>query len=198
MDSRFFVGLPIPAGAAQLAAVVFVLPEPRSERWEASAMVALVVALGFLMVSTFRYRSFKGIDLRRRRSYISVLGHRAPVPDRRDPAGGVAARRDRPLHALGAGRLGVLGAAPAPGPAPAARRRPSPAQPVSPSAPVVGVGGVVIHDGKVLLIRRGKEPLYGRWVVPGGTVELGEPLEQALVREMQRGDGRSRSSRSKC
>ena len=38
------------------------------------AMVALVVALGFLMVSTFRYRSFKGIDLRRRRSYISVLG----------------------------------------------------------------------------------------------------------------------------
>ena len=37
-------------------------------------MVALVVALGFLMVSTFRYRSFKGIDLRRRRSYISVLG----------------------------------------------------------------------------------------------------------------------------
>jgi len=74
VDGRFFVGLPIPAGAAQLAAVVFVLPEPRSERWEAVAMLALVVVLGFLMVSTFRYRSFKGIDLRRRRSYISVLG----------------------------------------------------------------------------------------------------------------------------
>ena len=74
VDSRYFVGLPIPAGAAQLAAIVFVLPEPRSERWEASAMVALVVMLGFLMVSTFRYRSFKGVDLRRRRSYISVLG----------------------------------------------------------------------------------------------------------------------------
>jgi len=55
---------------------------------------------------------------------------------------------------------------------------------VSPSAPVVGVGGVVIRDGKALLIRRGKPPLYGRWVVPGGTVELGEPLERALVREM--------------
>jgi CDP-diacylglycerol--serine O-phosphatidyltransferase len=37
-------------------------------------MLALIVALAFLMVSTFRYRSFKGVDLRRRRSYISVLG----------------------------------------------------------------------------------------------------------------------------
>jgi len=53
-----------------------------------------------------------------------------------------------------------------------------------PVAPVVGVGGVVVRDGRVLLIRRGKPPLYGRWVVPGGTVELGETLEQALVREM--------------
>lgn len=60
---------------------------------------------------------------------------------------------------------------------------------MSPSAPVVGVGGVVIRDGKVLLIRRGKPPLYGRWVVPGGTVELGEPLEQALVREMREETG---------
>lgn len=60
---------------------------------------------------------------------------------------------------------------------------------MSPSAPVVGVGGVVVRDGRVLLIRRGKEPLYGRWVVPGGTVELGEPLEQALVREMREETG---------
>jgi len=60
---------------------------------------------------------------------------------------------------------------------------------VSPSAPVVGVGGVVIRDGMVLLIRRGKPPLYGRWVVPGGTVELGESLEQALVREMREETG---------
>jgi mutator protein MutT len=52
-------------------------------------------------------------------------------------------------------------------------------------APVVGVGGVVVRDGRVLLIRRGKAPLYGRWVVPGGTVELGETLEEALVREME-------------
>ena len=37
----------------------------------------------------------------------------------------------------------------------------------------------------MLLIKRGKEPLRGRWVVPGGTVELGESLEDALVREME-------------
>jgi 8-oxo-dGTP diphosphatase len=51
------------------------------------------------------------------------------------------------------------------------------------------VGGVLIHEGRVLLIRRGKEPLRGRWVVPGGTVELGETLEQALVREMEEETG---------
>lgn len=50
--------------------------------------------------------------------------------------------------------------------------------------PSVGVGGAVVHEGKVALIRRGKDPLRGRWVVPGGTVELGESLEQALVREV--------------
>lgn len=54
-----------------------------------------------------------------------------------------------------------------------------------PTAPSVGVGGVVIQAGKVLLIRRGKQPLMGRWIIPGGTVELGETLEQALVREME-------------
>ncbi|HUL77178.1 MAG TPA: CDP-diacylglycerol--serine O-phosphatidyltransferase [Vicinamibacteria bacterium] len=74
VDARFFVGLPIPAGAAQVAAVVFALPEPPVERWQALLVLVLVVVLAFLMVSTFRYRSFKGVDLRRRRSYISVLG----------------------------------------------------------------------------------------------------------------------------
>ena len=60
---------------------------------------------------------------------------------------------------------------------------------MNPTAPVVGVGGVLNRDGRVLLIRRGKPPLYGRWVVPGGTVELGESLEQALVREMREETG---------
>jgi len=55
--------------------------------------------------------------------------------------------------------------------------------------PAVGVGAVLIHEGRVLLIKRGKEPLRGRWVVPGGTVELGETLEQALVREVEEETG---------
>jgi ADP-ribose pyrophosphatase len=49
---------------------------------------------------------------------------------------------------------------------------------------VLGVGAVVVHAGAALLVRRGKEPLRGRWVVPGGTVELGETLEEAVVREV--------------
>lgn len=53
----------------------------------------------------------------------------------------------------------------------------------------MGVGGVVLIDGRVVLIRRGKEPLRGRWVIPGGTVELGETLHEALVREMQEETG---------
>ena len=53
----------------------------------------------------------------------------------------------------------------------------------------MGVGAVVIHEGKVLLIRRGKDPLRGRWLVPGGTVERGETLEEALVREVEEETG---------
>jgi len=48
---------------------------------------------------------------------------------------------------------------------------------------------VVVAEGRTVLIRRGKEPLLGRWIIPGGTVELGESLEQALVREMQEETG---------
>lgn len=47
----------------------------------------------------------------------------------------------------------------------------------------------MIRDGRVLLIRRGKEPLRGRWLVPGGTVELGETLEEAVVREVREETG---------
>jgi mutator protein MutT len=51
------------------------------------------------------------------------------------------------------------------------------------------VGGVVFVDGRVVLIRRGQDPLRGRWVIPGGTVELGETLHEAVVREMEEETG---------
>lgn len=53
-----------------------------------------------------------------------------------------------------------------------------------PDRPVVGVGGVVIEDGRALLIRRGSEPLLGQWSIPGGTLELGESLQQGVAREL--------------
>jgi len=54
---------------------------------------------------------------------------------------------------------------------------------------VVGVGGVVIRDSRVLLVRRAHEPLAGRWSIPGGRVEWGETLQQAVVREMREETG---------
>jgi 8-oxo-dGTP diphosphatase len=53
-----------------------------------------------------------------------------------------------------------------------------------PDRPMVGVGGVVILDGRALLIRRGAEPLRGEWSIPGGRLELGETLEQGVAREL--------------
>ncbi len=53
-----------------------------------------------------------------------------------------------------------------------------------PDAPIVGVGAVVIEGNRVLLVRRGREPLKGEWSLPGGAVELGETLEEAIGREV--------------
>ncbi len=53
-----------------------------------------------------------------------------------------------------------------------------------PDRPIVGVGAVIVDDGKVVLIRRRYEPLKGHWSLPGGMVEVGETLESALAREM--------------
>jgi len=53
-----------------------------------------------------------------------------------------------------------------------------------PERPVVGIGGVIIDRGRALLIRRGSEPLRGEWSIPGGTLELGETLEQGVAREL--------------
>jgi 8-oxo-dGTP diphosphatase len=53
-----------------------------------------------------------------------------------------------------------------------------------PLAPLVGVGAVVVDNGRVLLVRRGREPLKGQWSLPGGLVELGESLTAGVVREV--------------
>jgi len=58
-----------------------------------------------------------------------------------------------------------------------------------PERPVVGVGGVVIEQGRVLLIRRGGEPLKGQWSIPGGTLETGQTLEEGTRREMEEETG---------
>jgi 8-oxo-dGTP diphosphatase len=53
-----------------------------------------------------------------------------------------------------------------------------------PERPIVGVGGVLIENGKALLIRRGSEPLLGQWSIPGGTLELGETILEGVAREL--------------
>jgi 8-oxo-dGTP diphosphatase len=53
-----------------------------------------------------------------------------------------------------------------------------------PERPLVGVGGIVIRGERVLLVKRGREPAYGKWSLPGGLVELGESLREAVRREV--------------
>lgn len=53
-----------------------------------------------------------------------------------------------------------------------------------PEAPLIGVGAVVVDRGRVLLVRRGREPLKGQWSLPGGLLELGESLSAGVTREV--------------
>jgi 8-oxo-dGTP diphosphatase len=53
----------------------------------------------------------------------------------------------------------------------------------------VGVGGVVIKDDRVLLVRRGREPLKGEWSIPGGMLEVGEQLAEGARRELREETG---------
>jgi ADP-ribose pyrophosphatase YjhB (NUDIX family) len=53
-----------------------------------------------------------------------------------------------------------------------------------PARPVLGVGALLFDGGRVLLVERGREPLTGYWSLPGGVVETGERLEDALIREV--------------
>jgi 8-oxo-dGTP diphosphatase len=52
-----------------------------------------------------------------------------------------------------------------------------------PGHPFVGVGAIVVRDGRLLMVRRAKEPYKGMWSIPGGGVELGETLFEAAARE---------------
>jgi 8-oxo-dGTP diphosphatase len=52
-----------------------------------------------------------------------------------------------------------------------------------PTCPLVGIGALVVENGKIALIRRGKAPLQGEWSIPGGMLELGETLRQGAERE---------------
>ena len=54
-----------------------------------------------------------------------------------------------------------------------------------PANPIPGVAGIVVRGKELLLVQRGREPAKGKWGIPGGVVEVGETIEEALVREVR-------------
>jgi ADP-ribose pyrophosphatase YjhB (NUDIX family) len=58
-----------------------------------------------------------------------------------------------------------------------------------PDRPIVGVGGVVVQNGLVVLVRRAKAPRMGEWSIPGGMLELGETLRDGVAREIEEETG---------
>jgi 8-oxo-dGTP diphosphatase len=58
-----------------------------------------------------------------------------------------------------------------------------------PDRPIVAVGAVIIHENRVVLVKRGSPPLEGHWSLPGGVVELGETLRAAAEREAREETG---------
>ena len=58
-----------------------------------------------------------------------------------------------------------------------------------PKQPIVGVGAVIICDGKILLEKRKNDPGKGKWSIPGGLVKLGEGVEQTVIREVKEETG---------
>src|SRR5581483_7746087 len=71
---KYFVGMPIPAGAGVVAAVVhFSKGQPVTSAWTAVTWVLMVMAVGYLMVSTWRFYSFKDLDLRNRQPFRLII-----------------------------------------------------------------------------------------------------------------------------
>lgn len=58
-----------------------------------------------------------------------------------------------------------------------------------PKRPLLGIAALIFNRDKILLIERGKEPLKGQWSLPGGALEVGETLEQGIIREVREETG---------
>ena len=58
-----------------------------------------------------------------------------------------------------------------------------------PDKPIVGIGAIIVRNGKMLLEKRKNDPGKGRWSVPGGVVELGENVTQTVIREVKEETG---------
>ncbi len=58
-----------------------------------------------------------------------------------------------------------------------------------PKRPLVGVGALIFNRGRILMAQRGKEPLKGWWSLPGGALETGESLRDAVCREVREETG---------
>jgi ADP-ribose pyrophosphatase YjhB (NUDIX family) len=58
-----------------------------------------------------------------------------------------------------------------------------------PDRPLVGVGAIIVENGRIALIKRGHPPLLGEWSIPGGMLELSETIREAAVREAQEETG---------
>jgi mutator protein MutT len=58
-----------------------------------------------------------------------------------------------------------------------------------PQRPLIGVGAIIIKRGRILMAQRGKEPLKGWWSLPGGALEIGESLKDAVCREVREETG---------
>lgn len=58
-----------------------------------------------------------------------------------------------------------------------------------PEQPIIGVGAIIIENGRVLLVKRAHPPIAGEWSIPGGALEVGELVREAAVREAREETG---------